>query len=398
MTTTFKVLKHEVIELQQVLRQWKHIEPEGLALIKLCQLLLEDDSHLTKLTAIDKTKDISLIFRDLTISTRNFIQRDQEGQDLWGNMLWKTRRDLLISQYRLTWQSALFDQLDPLMKKALNRPFPFYNEIEHYKDDMMIKEKDVKNTTLGGEDEASYRYYMSLFDQAKLPNMWSTFMKKYQEQFGKWDAITQECLMYLLCTDGQDMNIYSYIAVTREYGFPLDMEKLPLMMLSPPPVPSEQARVETAKMIMDLVTYFSSKEMRDHLLALYTWFKGFNKRDSAAMQDRANEWANAILDSRTKNAAEWTDQDELADRVDLARRTISLFYQRYMVMWRMGQFARDLFTDVDFPGKARILEMKEHVLPLDIANYHVVIRGDPAKWEAKRPKVYNFMDQVVKQA
>lgn len=398
MTTTFKTLKQEIIELLQALKQWPHIEPEGLALKKLCQLLLETDDNITKLAAVDKANDISLIFQDAKISIENFILRDQEGQDLWGNMLWKTRRDLLLSQFRLTWQSILFHQLDPLMDKALSRPFPFYYEIEQFKDDMIKDDKDEVGA-------ASYQYYQHLYKRnAKPSGMWTTFMERYTAQFGPWDDTTRDCLVYLMCTDnhGREMSVYSYIVITREYGFPLDMEKLPLTMLSPPPAPSEQARVETAKMIMDLITEFSTKEMRDHLLALYTWFNRSNvkdKKDKQQMQDRANQWAQVMLAARAKlNTNEWTEDEKQAERVDLARRAISLFYQRYMVMWRMGQFARDLFADVDFPGKGRIYEMKEHVLPLDHANYHLVIRGDPAKWASKRPKVYKFLDQVIKQA
>ncbi|KAI8089049.1 uncharacterized protein BX664DRAFT_332047 [Halteromyces radiatus] len=408
MVKDLSALKIQVETLYKTLQDWRHIEPEGLALKKACQILQENDDNMTKLATADTSIDVIAIFRDAISSIESFIQEETEGQDLWGNMLWKTRRDLLISQYRFTWHEILFERLDPLMKTVLSLGFPFYSEPEHFKEDMIAGQKDNKNNDNNNNNNskdnngsASYRYYLSLFGQDTKPaNMWSTFMTKYQAQFGVWDSITHDCLKYLLCTDnnGEDMNIYGYIAITREYGFPLDMEKLPLTMLSPPPAPSEQARVETAKMIMDLVTYFSSKEMRDHLIALYTWFKGYNKRDKEQMQTRANQWARVTLEARAKDAEIWTEEEKLADKVDLARRTISLFYQKYMVMWRMGQFARDLFTDVDFPGKGRIFEMKEHVLPLDHANYHIVIHGDPSKWASKRPKIYKFLDQVVKEA
>ncbi|CAO3593576.1 unnamed protein product [Absidia cylindrospora] len=395
MTTIFKVLKQEILRLQQTLDSWPHIEPEGLALKKLCQLLQESDDNITKLAAVDKANDVSLIFKDTIVSVEEFIERDREGQDLWGNMLWKTRRDLLLSQFRLTWQDILFDQLNPLVEKALSRPFPFYYEIEHFKNDMIKDDKDEVGA-------GSYQYYQHLFKRNAKPSaMWTTFMERYQAQFGPWDDITRNCLSYLVCTDnhGREMSIYSYIAITREYGFPLDMEKLPLTMLSPPPAPSEQARVETAKMVMDLITEFSTLEMRNHLVALYTWFKDCkDKRDKNQKQERSNEWAQVMLSARGKPSInEWTDEEKQAERVDLARRAISLFYQRYMVMWRMGQFARDLFTDVDFPGKGRIYEMKENVLPLDHANFHLIIRGDATKWNSKRPKVYKFLDQVIKQ-
>ncbi|CAO3645946.1 unnamed protein product [Cunninghamella echinulata] len=194
-------------------------------------------------------------------------------------------------------------------------------------------------------------------------------------------------------TSPDHVTVFDFIAVVNDYGFPFNLEQLPIMA-GPPP--SELARIETAKLLTDLMVYFSSLEMREHLIILYTYFKDVNRKDKDAMIEKANVWAKVVLSSRGKDKSEFTEEQKEADQVDLARRTISLFYQRYMVLWRTGQYARDLFNDVDFPGKARVYEVRDYVLPLDHANYHIVIKGDSTKWESKRPKVYKFLDQLVK--
>ncbi|KAG2220677.1 hypothetical protein INT45_008220 [Circinella minor] len=115
----------------------------------------------------------------------------------------------------------------------------------------------------------------------------------------------------------------------------------------------EDKRMEIAKMVMDLVQEFASLEMQKHLIAVYTWYAHTNKEDINAMQERANEWARLVTEARDVSFVK-TNAHIRANEVDSARRAVSLFYQEYMVMWRIGQVSREMFMDVDFPDKGRI--------------------------------------------
>jgi hypothetical protein len=43
-----------------------------------------------------------------------------------------------------------------------------------------------------------------------------------------------------------------------------------------------------------------------------------------------------------------------------------------------------------------MFEFLELVRPLDHANYHIVIRGNPAEWATKQPKVYTFLEEYIR--
>jgi hypothetical protein len=161
---------------------------------------------------------------------------------------------------------------------------------------------------------------------------WALFVQAYQQKYQvDWDSNTLERIRRVACKDGTHMTINGYILLTKLCDFPLNLERLPSLMDSHATV-SAQTRMEVAKMVNELITYYSTREMRDLIVSIFTWYKGYNKRDHEAWQGRANDWAHAVLANRGKTLDEMDDEGRLAEQVDMARRTYSFFFQRYMVI------------------------------------------------------------------
>ncbi|CAO3628058.1 unnamed protein product [Cunninghamella blakesleeana] len=323
----------------------------------------------------------------LNTSLKEYISKEQAGRDLWGDVQWRTKRIRILSHYRYQWEKS-FQIIKELSQQS---SYDTWN---------ITTARDQFTTIQKQESDLAFHFWDSFTSSPSLVVSWDDFQNKYQRRFGSWDEDTKETLYHLITNNAafknspsEQVTVFDFMAIINDYGFPLNIEQLPTLSL---PRLSESTKIETAKLLTDLMVDFSSQETREHLIALYTYFKDVNRKDKQAMQEKANQWASVIISSRGIDKQKFTPQQLEADAVDMARRSISFFYQRYMVLWRTGQYARDLFSEVDFPGKARIFEVGEYVLPLDHANYHVVIKGDATKWETKRPKVYKFLDQLVK--
>ena len=67
-----------------------------------------------------------------------------------------------------------------------------------------------------------------------------------------------------------------------------------------------------------------------------------------------------------------------------------------MTLWRVGRVSRETFADVDFPGKNRIKDFLRYVQPLDHANYHIIIGKSAEDWINKKPKVYCFLEELIR--
>ena len=163
----------------------------------------------------------------------------------------------------------------------------------------------------------------------------------------------------------------------------------------------EEKRMQLTEIVMNLIKKFSGVEMRDHLIAVYTWYQNIDKKNKKAMHDRAEEWASLIKERRTLITEHKKEllqvKHEEAERVDQARRSIYFFYEQFVTMWRVGEATQEVLKCIDFPGKGRIRDFLNFVAPLDQANYYIVIgTGKENKNKNYRPKIYSFMEMYLK--
>ncbi|KAI9251806.1 hypothetical protein BDA99DRAFT_607953 [Phascolomyces articulosus] len=228
---------------------------------------------------------------------------------------------------------------------------------------------------------------------------WIQFKDAYTLLYGTLEPMDEHYIKSVLTSNAKEnlrITIYGFISFMQKHGFPFE-KNVALRKAFDMPVMGEDKRMEIAKMVMDLVQEFASSEMKKNLVDVYTWYAGVDKKDKKAMQERANKWARLVKESRDVkyDKTKETDEHKRANDVDSARRAVSLFYQEYMVMWRIGQVSREMFNDVDFPGKARIKDFINFYSPLDKANFLIVMGRQEKDWENKKPKVYNFLKKMV---
>ncbi|CAO3588516.1 unnamed protein product [Absidia cylindrospora] len=262
----------------------------------------------------------------------------------------------------------------------------------------------------GDMDPAAFQFWTDIYGDdlstSQQNLMWSYFVTAYRTAFdhhrhhpyrsSTWTDETLGRMKAIACVNGEDMTIGGYILLTKTCGFPLDPTKLPSMLDSPVSV-SAETRSHVATSINELILFFSTEEMRNHLLIVRTWY-GHCSRTPAARQARANQWAIAFRALQRKPTYQWDDKDRLVDHVDMARRTLFFFYQRVSVIFEMGQLSKDLFRRVDFPGRHRMQDFVDLIKPLDKANYVTMIGKDPEAWEkhpSKVPEVYQFADRYI---
>ncbi|KAI8138774.1 hypothetical protein BJV82DRAFT_629743 [Fennellomyces sp. T-0311] len=235
-----------------------------------------------------------------------------------------------------------------------------------------------------------FRFWMRYIGKDIVTD-WHKFHSAYTLLYGDIEPEESDYIQKILCKkSGTTITVYGLIGISRKHNFPFENIGKDI-----PPVEkvlSEEARMEIAKMVMGLVSEFAEPTMSGHLTCMYKWYEGVG-RDKAAIQERANEWA--VLNKQFRKAKEPTEKQKEAKRLDEARRAISFFYQRYMVMWRIGHLSREAFVGVDFPGKGRMRDFIRYVQPLDHANYHIVMGKDTSTWDQKKPLVYQFLEQFL---
>ncbi|KAI7847308.1 hypothetical protein BDC45DRAFT_526312 [Circinella umbellata] len=226
---------------------------------------------------------------------------------------------------------------------------------------------------------------------------WSKFSENYTVLYGKRANSDLKYIREVVFQEygkSATITIYGVITLAREYGFPFEHQPHTDESRRPGVI-NEEIRTEIAKMIMNMMVEFSSSEMQDNFLAVIKWYAKVDRKNVNSINARADEWASLCKEGRLLKEEEKTDAHRQADRVDLARRSISFLYQRYMVIWRIGQISRETLKDVDFPGRARIKEFLRFLLPLDHANYHLIIGAEPEEWHHRKPNVYRFLTLLI---
>ncbi|CAO3601423.1 unnamed protein product [Absidia cylindrospora] len=373
---------------------WENVVPEGKELSKVCQSyhhLIKDVLDKPHLPISDELHDVSNLLHKTNRLIMTFIDQDKrKDRSAWSEFIWQIERMYLAYTHRAMFKTTTREL--ELSKKQLIRTLTFAKKISkptaHWFRDSMV-------------NEPCFQFWKSLCGEAMEISNWSLFSETYQRQFNEswaYDEL-EERIRRVVCgsssNDDVPLSIAGYITLTNTCGFPLTYDKLPLIIDLHAKVSSE-TRMSVANMVNELITYYSTKKMRDLLVAIFTWYQGCNKHDHVAWQARANAWAETIKANRGKSLDALDERGKLAEQVDMARRTYSFFFQRYMVVVKIGQLSKDMFAEVDFPGKARMYEFIEHVKPLDKANFLIVMNNDEEKWETKQPKVYTFLEEFTK--
>ncbi|KAI8138772.1 hypothetical protein BJV82DRAFT_284340 [Fennellomyces sp. T-0311] len=349
-------LKEILLFLEETSNEWRPIIPEAddqfhQDLVKYIRSSFKDKTAHQGEYAIIKN-----IIRSITQAEthlQEFIDQHHGKRSFKKNVKWLVVHISLAKNYRQKFNTEsqyIRSQLDLLKQSA--------PPADQFKDDLSVE---------------AYDFWTKQIGQAVTAD-WSQFSEAYSMLYGQGANID---LKYnkevLLKENGRPVvTIYGFITLTREHGFPF--ERTPVHTPTAH-IMSDEARMEVAKMIMILMADFSSAEMQENFLSVIQWYEDIPRSD--------------------RKGIEKSEKHKLVDRVDFARRAISFLYQRYMVMWRVGQLSRDTLRDVDFPGKARIKEFLLFVQPLDYANYHIVIGAEAGEWYHRKPNVYKFLEHLI---
>ncbi|KAI8140130.1 hypothetical protein BJV82DRAFT_715971 [Fennellomyces sp. T-0311] len=243
--------------------------------------------------------------------------------------------------------------------------------------------------------EEAYLFWKMHIGQRIIAS-WQQFIDAYILLYGAVDPVDLKYIETVLLFQGdkkKKLTVHGFINFTNQHSFPFPKNIATNSPSIEKPM-SEEGRMDLTKMVMSLVTDFSSNEMRTHLLNVYAWYSGY--KTTKEIQERANEWARLVKQMRdTKEKNPQGDYAE-AEKVDMARRAIYFFYQRFMVMWRVGQVSRETLNNVDFPGRGRIRDFIRYVGPLDRANYFIVMGRDDEQWSEHKPQIYKFLEKYLK--
>ncbi|CAO3622725.1 unnamed protein product [Cunninghamella echinulata] len=243
---------------------------------------------------------------------------------------------------------------------------------------------DIMGNTIGGEGGSG---------------AWNKFQTNYKQEFPTakdWTTDQWECVKRVACYLGNDLTLFGYFELTSTTGFPIDINKVPTILDSNADM-EEASRIEIGKMIKELIGEFSSEEMNTHIVNVHKWYSSFPKEVDT--QERANECYRIIKRVREENPEKYTEREQLALDVDKARRVVSFFYQEFLVICEFGRLSRNIFANVDFPGKGRMRSFIEKFKPLDKANFKIIIKNDEyvpqEKLDKAVPKVYKFLERFL---
>ncbi|CAO3622721.1 unnamed protein product [Cunninghamella echinulata] len=264
---------------------------------------------------------------------------------------------------------------------------------------------------------------------------WPLFISKYQQKYGgPLDIELKTRIKATALVEGDVLTLFGYMQLINLCDFPLKKEKLPPLLDCNSTI-SQADLIKVSEIVSNLINDFSSNQMNDYIVTVIQWYKNGSKKKAEKKQDdndsertlgncdnsdengekkkkseeeeakerqkRANECYIIIKLSREGKNDELTleqkSEERHAFKVDEARRHISLFYQRFMALCAIGQLSREVFKKVDFPGKSRMKTFIRDYLPLDYANYHIVInpKSNDREWEAKKPNVYKFLEEFI---
>jgi hypothetical protein len=404
-SNTIAFLTSVISFMQQTYSDWSAVIPEGLEFEQEChnvlniiQPILENDEDLDiylKQYTMNKCKD-KIIYKGMKGIIKNIITLIYNAQKKLYEFMDRNNSKLSFRLFVRTWVASDYRQYYIAETKRIRNLLDDLCRTQQI--DVVESTRRLKHFENKMPKEAYIFWKKSMGDILRVK--WIDFADSYQLLYREWSDEEKGTLKRKLCDVGDELTIFGFISLIKNHGFPMTGE-----IIIKYEIISEDSRIKVIEIVMKFIEDFSSDKMAKHLTHIYDWYNREIMDKYSSHQERANHWGVLRMTSRYKKYCEKTPEEIEADNVNEARRYISFFYQRYMVLWRVGKISRETFADVDFPGKARIKDFLRYVEPLDHANYHVVIHSNTpdiekkefiSNWPTKKPKVYRFLEEMIR--
>ncbi|KAI9272680.1 hypothetical protein BDA99DRAFT_498944 [Phascolomyces articulosus] len=384
-----------VEDLEQFIQELEHLQ---ITLSKVQQQASVDDK-----TWIKEENTIVKYLKVKMVNTKEFAEdfmkqdKKQEKQIKWMTI----DRPLKAKEFR---QYIEMD-LDALLQRIVG--LHFQHQLNN-----ASKKQDITSLRKFMTDDYSYFFWVTTMGQKNLDGSWQKFIDSYQVIYGKLDVLMLQSMENLLCdeADHKRVTIQRFIMALQKFNnqfpFPKSITSNNIKTSYNSSdvnqkIIFEEKRMQLTKVALDLVEKFSEATMRDHLVTIYSWYTGYDKKNKEVLRERANEWGSLVKERRdliSENKQELIQvKHEQAELIDQARRAIYFFYEQFVTIWRVGEVTREILKDINFPGKGRIRDFLSFVAPLDQANFYIVMGMEKENDSEKDylPKVYKFMDMYL---
>ncbi|KAI9275431.1 hypothetical protein BDA99DRAFT_601068 [Phascolomyces articulosus] len=378
-------------DMEQLIHDYDHIYT---LLSKVLQQSYGDKTLIKKKNTV--TKYLSDKVYISKVLAQDFLKQDKK-QDK--RIKWVTvDRPLLAKEFR----NCIQMDLDAIFQRANDLHFSYQFDKAFKQQDVTLLQKFMTGS--------SYLFWSVSIGQDKIDGTWQQFIDVYQLLYGTLEVPMLQAMESLLCETDKKVTVHRFIKTlhkcNNQFPFPdtinsvnASITEVTSTHLNKKPI-SEEKYMNLTKTALDMVEKFSESKMREHLISIYSWYVGYDKKNKEAMRERANEWGALVKERRaliSDNKQELLQaKHEQAERIDQARRAIYFFYEQFVTIWRVGDVTREILKAIDFPGKGRIRDFLNFVAPLDQANFYVVMgldKNSPKK--DYRPKVYDFMEMYL---
>jgi len=204
-----------------------------------------------------------------------------------------------------------------------------------------------------------------------------------------------------LCIDDK-ISCISFKEGVIEYDFPFDETKLPVDEEIVPL--SRDGQLMLGMEISKLMKEFFSPMIENCISTLLKEFGEYDQKKEFQFYDDESNNENIYENHKFREFIKWArkmkQRDKEAVVINNYRRELSSIFQRYMVLFRVGKLAHDMFQDIDWPGKGRIKTFINICKPLDYYNFVIAMKDQSRScldrhkiWvDSAKPKVYEFLE------
>lgn len=212
--------------------------------------------------------------------------------------------------------------------------------------------------------------------QDKKSVTWNEFITQYTSENNiTEDEIERKFKKYLCNIDNNAISIYTFYSTCTQFSYPIML-----------PVENHVDTMKLAELIMNLTKELYSPEFGRH------WGKLLELKSKAKIN---NKFERKLLYENLAKLGKSDDQEWFLI-LHQYRSTASSFFQRYMMLWRIGNASQEMLDNVDIPGKSRIYTFIQVCETIDEVNYKEILKLDTEKsWEKGRPQVYDFLRAVL---
>lgn len=303
----------------------------------------------------DKIKEY---IEEVNDKAKKIINNSSKEKNLLGKTLFNIELLTKAGYYR-----KYFSEKSELISKELKNIGAIIN--------IMAPEPPVKLPTL-----AKIFWNDNFEDKKSVP--WETFSEKYSFYQNLSEESINVAKKYL-CVNNC-VTIYAFYATCSQLGYPIMI-----------PIQPQIDTMKLAELVMELNKEFYSFEFGKH------WNKMRKlENESESEEDLYNKLKKLCLSKEDKDIEYWKE-------LNISRSIVSSFFQRYMMLWRIGRISQEMLDNIDFPGKARMKIFNYSCGTIDHVNYTEYLKlhlPSPSKkeklWEEGKPQVYDFINQLLK--